>query len=96
MPAYLVSTVCVSDPDRYMDYAKAANEAVAKYGGKFVLRGKPAEILEGTPSSNRLVVSEWPSLNAARAYYHSPEYAAAKTLRQGGVAEAEIMLFEGV
>ena len=68
----------------------------AQMCGTFVLRGTPVEILEGTPSSNRLVVSEWPSLEAARAYYHSSEYAAAKTLRQGGVAEAEIMLFEGV
>jgi uncharacterized protein (DUF1330 family) len=84
MPAYLVSIVNVRDPDRYQEYATAANQAAAKHGGKFLLRGRPLE-----------VVSEWESAEKARSYYHSPEYARAKAKRQGGVAEVTILLFEG-
>jgi uncharacterized protein (DUF1330 family) len=95
MPAYLISIVNVKDPDKYLEYAKAANQAAAKHGGRFLLRGTPLEVLEGVPPGNRVVVSEWESAEQARAYYRSPEYAEAKKKRQG-VAEATILLFEGV
>jgi uncharacterized protein (DUF1330 family) len=73
MPAYLVSIVDVKNPQQYMEYAKAANEAAAKHGGRFLLRGMPLEILEGIAPGNRMVVSEWESPEQARAYYRSPE-----------------------
>ena len=95
MPAYLVSIVNVRDPDRYQEYATAANQAAAKHGGKFLLRGRPLEVLEGVAPGNRMVVSEWESAERARSYCHSPEYARAKAKRQGGVAEVTILLFEG-
>ena len=96
MPAYLVSIVDVKDPSRYIEYAEAANQAVAKYGGRFLLRGIPLEVLEGIAPGNRVVVSEWQSVEQARTYYRSPEYEQAKAKRRGGVAEAAILLFEGV
>lgn len=96
MPAYLVSIVDVKNPEQYMEYAKAANHAAAKHGGKFLLRGVPLEVLEGIAPGNRVVVSEWESVERARSYYRSPEYAQAKAKRQGGAAEAAILLFEGV
>lgn len=95
MPAYLVSIVNVKNPDMYMEYARAANQAAARHGGKFLLRGTPLEVLEGVPSGNRVVVSEWESADQARAYYRSPEYAEARKKRHG-VADATILLFEGV
>ena len=79
-----------------MEYAKAANQAAAKHGGKVLLRGIPIEVLEGVAPGNRVVVSQWESADKARAYYYSPKYAQAKAKRQGGVAEAAIRLFEGV
>jgi uncharacterized protein (DUF1330 family) len=96
MPAYLVSVVNVKDPAQYMEYATRANKAVAKYGGRFLLRGAPLEVLEGRAPGERVVVSEWESVEQAHAYYYSPEYAEAKTKRAGGAAEANIMLFEGL
>jgi hypothetical protein len=47
MPAYLVSIVDVKDSDWYLQYAKAANEAAAKHGGKFLLRGHAARSARG-------------------------------------------------
>lgn len=95
MAAYLISIVDVKDPDRYMEYARAASAAAAKHGGKFLLRGVPLEVLEGVAPGNRVVVSQWESADQARTYYRSPEYAEARKKRQG-VAEAAILLFEGV
>lgn len=63
MPAYLVSIVNVRDPDGYQEYATAANQAAAKLGGKFLLRGRPLEVLKGVAPGNRMVVSEWESAN---------------------------------
>ena len=88
MPAYLVSIVEVKKPELYVEYAKAANEAAAKHGGKFLLRGAPAEVLEGIFKGNRVVVSEWENVDKARAYYNSPEYTRAKAKRMEDVAEA--------
>jgi uncharacterized protein (DUF1330 family) len=96
MPAYLVSIVEVKKPELYVEYAKAANEAATKHGGKFLLRGAPTEVFEGIFRGNRVVVSEWENTDKARAYYNSPEYARAKAKRMGDVAEATILLFEGV
>jgi uncharacterized protein (DUF1330 family) len=95
MPAYLISIVNVKNQNQYMEYATRANNAAAKYGGKFLLRGVPLEVLEGRAPGERLVVSEWESADRARAYYGSPEYAEAKS-RRVDVAEATIMLFEGL
>jgi uncharacterized protein (DUF1330 family) len=95
MPAYLISIVNVKHPEKYMEYATRANQAAAKYGGRFLLRGAPLEVLEGRAPGERVVVSEWESAEQARAYYNSPEYAEAK-VKRAGIAEATIMLFEGV
>ena len=69
MPAYLVSIVEVKQLELYVEYAKAANQAAAKHGGKFLLRGAPTKVLEGTFTGNRVVVSEWENVDKARAYY---------------------------
>ena len=60
-----------------------------------LLRGAPAEVLEGIFKGNRVVVSEWENADKARAYYNSPEYTRAKAKRMEDVAEAAILLFEG-
>jgi uncharacterized protein (DUF1330 family) len=95
MPAYLISIVSVKNQQQYMEYATRANKAMAKYGGKFLLRGAPLEVLEGSAPGERVVVSEWESAEQARKYYRSPEYAEARAKRVG-IAEATIMLFEGL
>jgi uncharacterized protein (DUF1330 family) len=95
MPAYLISIVNVKNPDQYMEYATRANKAAAKYGGKFLLRGAPLQMMEGRAPGERVVVSEWQSAEQAQAYYNSPEYAEAKAKR-AGIADATIMLFEGL
>ncbi len=83
MPAYLIARVEVTDWSRYQEYTKATPGAIARFGGKFIVRGGKVETFEGPPETRRVVIIEFPSLDQAKAFYHSPEYAQAKKLREG-------------
>jgi uncharacterized protein (DUF1330 family) len=56
--------------------------SVKKHGGKYLARGARPEVLEGGPAHNILII-EFESAEAARRWYASPEYQAAKAVRQG-------------
>lgn len=91
--AYIIARVDVSDPDAYALYAKGAGEAMKIHGARIVVRGGPAEVLEGEGRA-RNVVLEFPSAEAARAYFNSPEYQAARQHRLGKAA-FDAILVEG-
>ena len=90
---YWVARVDVSDPAGYQEYVAANAVAFRKYGARFVVRGGRFEAPEGTARS-RNVVLEFKDYETAVACYHSPEYAAAKALRDGR-AEADLLIIEG-
>jgi len=90
---YWVANVDISNPDEYKKYATANAVPFRKYGAKFLTRGGKSEMVEGKLSS-RVVVLEFPSFEAALACYRSPEYAAAKKLREGA-SVADIVVLEG-
>ena len=90
---YWVGHVTVDDPQVYEQYRQANAVAFEKYGARFVVRGGAQEQLEGR-ARPRTVVIEFPSVEAARACYHSPEYQAAKALRDP-VSVADLVLVEG-
>jgi uncharacterized protein (DUF1330 family) len=94
MPAYIVVEVEVLDPEKYEDYKRMVPASLAKYGGKFLVRGGKAENLEGNWSPKRMVITEFPSVDQARAWWSSPEYAEAKALRQA-TAKTEMIVVEG-
>ncbi|PSJ58050.1 DUF1330 domain-containing protein [Kumtagia ephedrae] len=91
---YWIARVDVRDPEGYKDYVAAAKPAFDKYGATMLVRGGAYEFAEG-PGRARNVVIEFASLQAAHDCYHSPEYQAAKAIRQK-YAEAEIVLVDGV
>jgi len=90
---YWVAHVEVHDTAAYEAYRAANAAAFGKYGGRFLVRGGPQEVREGSLRP-RIVVIEFPSLQAAKACYDSPEYARAKALRDGA-AEASLAIVEG-
>lgn len=94
MPAYLVAHVEVTDPDKYDDYKRLVPASLAKFGGRFLVRGPVPEVLEGSWQPKRLVIVEFPSVEQAHAWYRSPEYAPAKALRQAA-SEGTFVLLEG-
>ena len=91
---YVISRVDVKDPAAYALYAESATAAIEAHHGKPLARGGRFEALEG-PARARNVVLEFVSYEAARAYYHSAHYQAAKAHRDGA-AEMEMVLVEGV
>ncbi len=95
MPAYVIATVEVKDPVRYEDYKTLVPPSIAAFGGRFVARGGKADVLEGDWNPKRLVILEFPNAERARQWYDSPEYAAAKALRQA-TSTGSLVLIEGV
>jgi len=91
---YVISRVDVTDPEAYARYAALATKAIADHGGRALARGGRYEALEGTARA-RNVVLEFDSYEAARRYFHSEQYQAARGLRQGA-AQIEMVMVEGV
>ena len=95
MPAYLLVDCKVTDPERYEAYKKLAPPAIAKYGGRYIVRGGAMTQLEGNWSPERVVVLEFPDTATAKRFYDSPEYREARELR-GGAATMNMILVEGL
>jgi uncharacterized protein (DUF1330 family) len=83
MPAYVVVETDIQDPEQYELYKKASPAAVEAGGGRFIARGGELAILEGDWRPKRLVLLEFPDLEAAKRFYKSPAYQEAKRLREG-------------
>jgi uncharacterized protein (DUF1330 family) len=93
-PAYVVVDARSSDPERMAEYRRLSQIAVEKFGGRFLVRGGTYEVLEGNWQPQRLVVVEYPDIEAARRFYDSPEYVAARAAR-AGVSDFDMLLVEG-
>ena len=92
-PAYLIANITVHDPEGYAEYRSLAGATVAAHGGRYVVRGGTTDSLEGDPPS-RVVVLEFPSMEAARGWYSSAEYQHAARIRQGA-STSQIFFVEG-
>lgn len=83
MPAYVIVETDIHDPEQYEQYKQAAPGAVSAGGGRFMARGGEVAVLEGDWQPTRLVLLEFPDLDAAKRFYESSEYQEAKRLREG-------------
>jgi uncharacterized protein (DUF1330 family) len=90
---YWVARVDVHDPEVYKDYVAANAAAFAKYGARFLVRGGRSEAPEGTPRLRNVVI-EFKDYDTAVACYRSPEYIAAKKLREPA-SVADLLIIEG-
>lgn len=90
---YIIARVVVTDAEAYAGYAKGATDAIRKYGGRPLVRGGRVETLEGE-GRPRNVVIEFDTFEQARTYFNSPEYQAAKALRENA-GVADIVVVEG-
>ena len=95
MPAYVIVETDITDPEQYEQYKAASPGAVAAGGGRFVVRGGELAVLEGDWHPSRLVVLEFPDLEAAKRWYESETYQEAKQLREGA-AQLNMVAVEGV
>ena len=95
MPAYVIADVTVSDAPGFEEYRKGVPGSLAKYGGRFVVRGGRFEVLEGGWRPTRLVIVEVPPMEHARRWYDSPEYRPLRELRVR-TAKTDFVLVDGV
>ena len=93
--AYVIAQATVSNPEQYEGYKALAGAAVAKYGGKYIVRGGATHLLEGGCAPPRLVILEFESVEQAQRFYDSPEYQAARQQRQGA-AQMNMLVVEGL
>ena len=94
MSAYVIVDVAVHDPDAYERYKGMSLAAVTAFGGRFIVRGGKAEVLEGEWTPQRVVVVEFDTVEQAKSWWSSDEYAPAKALRQSA-STGKIILVEG-
>ena len=93
MPAWMIVSAKINDREKFVSgYRVAAAKLVDQFGGRYIIRGSGAEMLEGEGwDGAAVVVSEWPDKATAHAFWNSPEYAEAKKLREG-LADCSILL----
>ncbi|MEY2422199.1 MAG: hypothetical protein QOI95_2266 [Acidimicrobiaceae bacterium] len=94
MTAYVIVEVEVTDPNLYEQYKPLAGASVEAHGGSYRARGGTVEVLEGEPPAGRVVVLEFPSLQAAKDWYRSDDYQSALTIRHAA-ATSRMFIVEG-
>jgi uncharacterized protein (DUF1330 family) len=83
MSAYVISEVDdVRDAAEFEVYRSLAAKAIAHYGGRYLIRGGAANLIEGGPPPKNIIVVEFPTMERLREWYASPEYVEALNVRQ--------------
>jgi uncharacterized protein (DUF1330 family) len=94
MPAYLVGTITVRDPEAWAEYVGRVGPTFAQHGGELLFRGVQAASLSGPPPGPLVVAARFPTLAALRAWHDSAGYQALVPLRQPA-ADVVLTAYEG-
>jgi uncharacterized protein (DUF1330 family) len=94
MAAYVIADLTITDPEGFAVYRTMVPATIARYGGKYVVRGGKTETLEGGWDPKRVVVIEFESAERARQWWACEEYREAKALRQR-TARTNLIIVEG-
>jgi len=84
--AYFIVQSTISDEAQYQKYRDAVIPLMARFGGKIIARGAKVEALEGRHDGRRMVIFEFPSMDAIHAFWSSPDYVPVKKIREGAAA----------
>jgi uncharacterized protein (DUF1330 family) len=86
MPAYVIAEAQeILNDEAYQRYRPLGAQAVAQFQGTYLIRGGAATALEGDWRPSKVSILSFPSIELATAWYDSPEYKAARDVRQGAV-----------
>jgi uncharacterized protein (DUF1330 family) len=94
MAAYVIADIRVTDPTGYEPYRPLAAASIARFGGRYLVRGGEAVLFEGVPAPERVVVIEFPDLATAQRWYQSEEYQSALKIRQAA-SQGRLVLVDG-
>ena len=95
MSAYVVVEIEILDPVGYEEYKKQAAATVHQYGGKYVVRGGKAEVLEGDWDPKRIVVLQFESMDRPKEWLNCEEYREPRKMRHR-TAKTNMILVEGI
>jgi uncharacterized protein (DUF1330 family) len=95
MSTYVIVEIDVTDPVGFEEYKKQAAATVHQHGGKYIVRGGKAEVLEGDWNPKRIVILEFPTMERAKEWLNCAEYREPRKLRQA-TAKTNMILVEGV
>jgi uncharacterized protein (DUF1330 family) len=94
MAAYVLAEIEITNPEGYKEYTAAVPATIAQYGGRFLVRGGASEPLEGEWPKQRRVLIEFPSMEAAKKWFASPEYEKPLAMRRAN-SKGRLLLMEG-
>jgi uncharacterized protein (DUF1330 family) len=95
MPAYVIAAVNDAwDQAKLVEYRERNTDVVAAHGGRFVARGGAQALLEGSWEPKRIVIIEFPDMDAARGWYESDGYAPLRELRRSA-SDTDIVIVDG-
>lgn len=98
MTAYLIANYDVTNEAGYQSYVASVVPTIASHGGEILVAGPGSEIVEGSPGAITVVL-KFPSMDALRGWYDSPEYQEIISLRtdntEGGMVFANEFVMPG-
>jgi uncharacterized protein (DUF1330 family) len=92
--AYFIANIEVTDPAAFEEYRQKVSPLIAKFGGRYLVRGGEVRRLEGDLPIRRLVILEFPTVEAAERFYGSAEYAPLLKLRTAST-RSDVVLASG-
>jgi len=95
MAAYIIATIEVTDPEKFEVYRGQVPATIEKHGGRYLARGGEVSVVEGDQPERRTVVLEFESLEKAKGWYYSDDYAGPKELRIASTI-SNVMIVDGV
>ena len=95
MAGYLIAQIEITDPDAFEAYRAVVPAVIAKFGGRYLVRGSTVEVLEGDSPIPRLVIVAFDSVDQVRRFYDSPEYQEILPLRLGA-SKGSVVIVDGI
>jgi uncharacterized protein (DUF1330 family) len=98
MPAYLIVEHIITDATKFEEYRTKVGSMIAKHGGRYLTKGGSHKLLEGGHwQPERVVIIEFPDMDALNRWYNSPEYQPLIKLRKECTSDLDMMFtLEGV
>jgi uncharacterized protein (DUF1330 family) len=96
MAAYAILDVEIRDMERYREYMRQVKPVIEAAGGRYLVRGGAHKVVEGNWFPRRLVILEFPGMDALLDFYMSDEYQALKTLRYQSSTTHAAVAVEGM
>ena len=92
--AYALIQFTLTNPELFRNYIKVASLTFMAHGGHVIVAAENPKPEEGSLSTARTTIIEFPSREAAMKWYHSPEYSAVKHLRHEATIDGSFVVLD--